>query len=71
MPHKGDLFLRVVNQGGQGRPVGIDQGAAKKVVNFFPYHAGGAAEQMKKSLMLPVNIAEKIFSSLWEAHDGF
>ena len=53
LPHVGglpldllQLLLGVVDEGGQGVPLGPGQAGAEQVVQLFPHHAGGGVEDM-------------------------
>ena len=77
LPHIGglpldllQLFLGIVDKGGQLVQIGFGNSGSKERVQLFPHHAGGRIQNMQEGLILPVNVRDKVFRALGQVLDG-
>ena len=70
LPETLDLPLRIIDQAGQSLSLGSRHGLPQHQVNLALDHAGRALKHMQESLILPMEVAEKIFRALGQASDG-
>ena len=64
-----NLPVRIVDQISQLYLILLGNNMSEGFFNLLTYNAGGTAEQMNKSLIFPVQIAEKVLGTLWQSAD--
>ena len=64
------LLLRIVDQGGQLRPILRREAVGKKQVDPLAHHAGAGVEDVQKSFVLPVDVGDKMLTSPGQVQNG-
>ena len=64
------LVLRVVDEGAQLLPVGLGDGGGEQVVHLLLDDPGAGVENVKKGLVLPVQVGDKVLRALGQVHNG-
>ena len=70
MTHVSELELRVVDQRGQGVPLGGGHKVPQGLVDLPAHGAGGVAQDVAKALVLPVNVADIVLRALGQVQNG-
>ena len=67
--HSSQIPLRIVDKIGQLHLFLFRNQMSEGILNLLPGNARGRTEEVDERLMLPVQVAEKVFRSLWKAAD--
>ena len=65
-----ELFLGVVDEGGQLVPLRLGYAGGEEGVHLLPDHAGGRIEDVKKGLVLAVDVGDEVFGALGQVQNG-
>ena len=68
--HLGELFLGVVDEGGQLVPVGLGDAGGEEGVHLLPHHAGGRIEDVEEGLILPMDVRDEVLRALGQVQNG-